>query len=401
MRPRRSWDRRTSAYQRNKSMSTYRLHESGAAALTLPRHRMALLPRRDEPATSRPATATQFFSELKRRKVYRVAVAYIVVAWVLTQVATQVFPVFEVPNWTVRLVVLALGLGFPFCAIVGWVYDITPAGIRRTEDFAAAPPATAAKAVEAATTLLPEERPSIAVLPFRNMSGDSEQDYFGDGITEDLITDLSKVSRLFVVARHSAFAFKARGIKVQQIGAELGVAFILEGSVRKAGSKLRITAQLIRSKDGGHLWADRFDREFIDIFAIQDEITHAIVEQLKVKLLPQERQLIAQTPTGNVEAYTYYLRGRQFLLRGHKSYYELARRMFSKAVDLDPLYARAYAGIADCDIFISLQTSTPVAIDSILATSARAIELDDQLAEAHASLGFALALAERYPEAVN
>ena len=187
----------------------------------------------------------------------------------------------------------------------------------------------------------------------------------------------------------------------QQIGAELGVAFILEGSVRKAGSKVRITAQLISSKDGGHLWADRFDREFTDIFAIQDEITHAIVEQLKVKLLPQEKQSIAQAPTGNVEAYTYYLRGRQFLLRGHKSYYKLARRMFSKAVELDPLYARAYAGIADCDIFISLQTNSNVSIDSILATSGRAIELDDQLAEAHASLGFALALAQRYPEAVQ
>src|SRR4051812_25554309 len=217
MRPRRSRDRRTSAYQRNKSMSTYRLHESGAAALTLPRHRMALLPPRDEPATSRPAPVKQFFIELKRRKVYRVTVAYIVVAWVLTQVATQVFPVFEVPNWTVRMVVLALGLGFPFCAILAWVYEITPAGIKRTDDFPAAPPGTAAKAVRPATSVVPEERPSIAVLPFRNMSGDSEQDYFGDGITEDLITDLSKVSRLFVVARHSAFAFKGRPIKVQQI----------------------------------------------------------------------------------------------------------------------------------------------------------------------------------------
>ncbi len=186
-----------------------------------------------------------------------------------------------------------------------------------------------------------------------------------------------------------------------QIGAELGVAFILEGSVRKAGSRVRVTAQLISSKDGGHLWADRFDRELTDIFAIQDEMTHAIVEQLKVKLLPQEQQSIAQAPTGNVEAYTYYLRGRQFLLRGHKSYYELARRMFSKAAELDPLYARAYAGMADCDVFISLQTSTAISIESILATSARAIELDDQLAEAHASLGFALALAQRYGEAVK
>jgi adenylate cyclase len=403
-------------------MSTYRLHEGGGAALLIARHheRMALLPLNDEPAASRRAVVKQFFVEVKRRKVYRVAVAYIVVAWVLTQVATQVFPFFEVPNWTVRLVVLGLVLGFPLVALLAWIYDVTPAGIKRTEDLLSAS-GTTRKGVQAATTLVPEKstadlpfetfigngaailegRPSIAVLPFSNMSGDPEQDYFGDGITEDLITDLSKVSGLFVIARHNAFTYKAQPMNGQQIGAELGVAFILEGSVRKAGSKVRITAQLIRSRDGGHFWGERFDRELTDIFAIQDEITHAIVEQLKVKLLPQEKELIAQAPTGNVEAYTYYLKGRQFLLRGHKSYYELARRMFSKAVDLDPLYARAYAGIANCDIFISLQTNTPVPTDGILATSARAIELDDQLAEAHASLGFALALAQRYPEAVK
>jgi adenylate cyclase len=245
------------------------------------------------------------------------------------------------------------------------------------------------------------ERPSIAVLPFNNMSGDPEQEYFSDGITEDLITELSKVSGLFVVARHGAFTYKARPMKVQQIGRELGVASILEGSVRKAGSRVRVTAQLINSRDGGHLWADRFDRELTDIFAIQDEITHAIVEQLKVKLLPHEQESIEQAPTGNVEAYTYYLRGRQFLLRGHKGYYQLARRMFAKAVELDPLYARAYAGIANCDAFISLQTRSEVAIESILGMSAKAIELDDKLAEAHASLGLALALAKRYGEAIK
>ena len=253
------------------------------------------------------------------------------------------------------------------------------------------------------TTKAPDakERPSIAILPFSNMSGDPEQEYFSDGITEDLITDLSKVSGIFVVARHSSFTYKGRQTKVQQIGRELGVTSILEGSVRKAGSRVRVTAQLINSSDGGHVWADRFDRELTDIFAIQDEITHAIVEQLKVKLLPQEQDSIAQAPTGNVEAYTYYLRGRQFLLRGYKGYYQLARRMFAMAVELDPLYARAYAGIADCDAFIALQTKSDVAIESILAMSAKAIELDDELAEAHASLGLALALADRYGEAVK
>ena len=244
------------------------------------------------------------------------------------------------------------------------------------------------------------ERPSIAVLPFNNMSGDPEQEYFSDGITEDIITDLSKVSGLFVVARNTAFTYKGKPLKVQQVGQELGVAFILEGSVRKVGARVRVTGQLISSKDGGHVWADRYDRDLTDIFAIQDEITHAIVEELKVKLLPQEKKSIGQTPTDNVEAYTYYLRGRQFMQRHSKSNYQLARRMFAKAVELDPLYARAYAGIADCDSFLFLHYYLDVEIDSILATSAKALALEDGLAEAHASRGLALSLGQRHEEAI-
>jgi len=245
----------------------------------------------------------------------------------------------------------------------------------------------------------PAERPSIVVLPFNNMSGDAEQEYFSDGITEDIITDLSKVSGLFVVARNTAFTYKGKAVRVQDVSQELGVRYVLEGSVRKAGSRVRVTGQLIDGNDGGHVWADRFDRDLTDIFAIQDEITHAIVEQLKVKLLPQERQSIAQAQTDNIEAYTYYLRGRQFLHRHSKSYYQLARRMFAKAVELDPMYARAYAGIADCDSFLFLHYHLDVPIDGILATSAQALALDAGLAEAHASRGLALSLAQRDEEA--
>src|SRR4051812_3710111 len=186
MRPRRSWDRRTSAYQRNKSMSTYRLHESGAAALTLPRHRMALLPRRDEPATSRPAPVKQFFVELKRRKVYRVAVAYIVVAWVLIQVATQVSPFFEIPNWTVRLVIIAVVIGFPIAVILAWAYDITPSGIKRTEDAVPIAQRTAPKAFGTTTTSVADK--SIAVLPFENLSDDRENAFFADGVHDDILS---------------------------------------------------------------------------------------------------------------------------------------------------------------------------------------------------------------------
>jgi adenylate cyclase len=244
------------------------------------------------------------------------------------------------------------------------------------------------------------ERPSIVVLPFNNMSGDPEQEYFSDGITEDVITDLSKVSGLFVVARNTAFTYKGKPVKVQDVCKELGVKYALEGSVRKAGARVRVTGQLIDATDGGHVWADRYDRDLTDIFAIQDEITHAIVEQLKVKLLPQEQRSIAKAPTDNVEAYTYYLRGRQFLHRHSKSYYQLARRMFAKAVELDPAFARAYAGIADCDSFLFLHYHENVPIDSILAMSAQALALDDKLAEAHASRGLALSLVQRYPDAM-
>jgi adenylate cyclase len=243
------------------------------------------------------------------------------------------------------------------------------------------------------------EKPSIAVLPFNNMSGDPEQEYFSDGITEDIITDLSNISGLFVVARNTAFTYKGKPVKVQQVAQELGVRFILEGSVRKASSRVRVTGQLINGKDGGHLWAARFDRDLTDIFVIQDEITHAIVEQLKVKLLPQEKKIIAQAPTSNVEAYTYYLRGRDFFHRESKRYFQLARLMFTKAVELDPLYARAYAGIADCDSFLFLWCREDIPIESILETSAKALALDDKLAEAHASRGTALSLLHSYEDA--
>ena len=247
-----------------------------------------------------------------------------------------------------------------------------------------------AQAAPAAST-----KPSIVVLPFNNMSGDPEQEYFSDGITEDIITDLSKVSGLFVIARNTAFTYKGKAVKVQDVSRELQVTFVLEGSVRKAGARVRVTAQLINGKDDGHVWADRYDRDLTDIFAIQDEITHAIVEQLKVKLLPQEQKSIAQTPTDNIEAYTYYLRGRQFLHRHSKSYYQLARRMFAKAVELDPQYARAYAGIADCDSFLFLHYYVDVGIEASWPRAPRRSRSTPNLAEAHASRGLALHLAKR------
>ena len=242
-------------------------------------------------------------------------------------------------------------------------------------------------------------RPSVAVLPFTNMSGDAEQEYFADGITEDIITDLSKVSGLFVVARNSSFTYKGKPVKVQQVSQDLDVRYIVEGSVRKASNRVRITAQLVDGESGGHLWADRYDRDLTDIFAVQDEITHGIVDALKVRLLPQESRAIRKAPTTNVEAYQFYLRGRQFCNRHSMRSYEVARRMFARAIELDPGYAQGHAGIADCDACRCLLSHHDVSIDGILAASARALELDPDLAEAHASRGLALSINGQNDEA--
>ncbi len=245
-----------------------------------------------------------------------------------------------------------------------------------------------------------EMRPSIAVLPFFNMSGDPEQEYFADGMTEDIITDLSKVSALSVIARNSVFTYKGRHADAQEVGRRFNVSFILEGSVRKADQRVRINAQLIDAKDGTHLWADRFDRDLTKIFSMQDEITKTIVEQLRVKLLPQEKRAIEAAPTQDVEAYNYYLRGRHLYQLHAEQHVLLAQRMFKKAVELDPNYARAYAGLADCAWFLYNGQHEGTTVDDILRASLKALELEPDLAEAHASNGMALHYLDRYAEAV-
>jgi adenylate cyclase len=241
------------------------------------------------------------------------------------------------------------------------------------------------------------DAPSVAVLPFVNMSGDSEQEYFSDGITEDIITDLSKISGLFVPSRNSSFTYKGAAVKIETVAKELGVRHVLEGSVRKAGSRVRITAQLIDNSTGGHLWAERYDRDLTDVFAVQDEITHKIVESLRVSLLPTEREAIGKVPTGNVEAYNFYLLGRQFFRRHSHANYHVAKRMFEKAIELDPDYARAYAGVADCESFLYNFYLNP-GVEQILEASAKALALDEDLAEAHASRGLALSIVDRREE---
>jgi adenylate cyclase len=244
---------------------------------------------------------------------------------------------------------------------------------------------------EAAATSTEREVASIAVLPFTNMSGDPEQEYFSDGITEDIITDLAKVSALSVVARNSSFIYKGRSVDVKQVGRELGVRYVLEGSVRKAETRVRIAAQLINGTDGRHVWAERYDRDLEDIFALQDEISKHIVDALKVRILARELEIITRRGTDDPQAYQIYLMGRSFFNRGHESKnIQAARSLFAKAIDIDPLYARAYAGLADCDSYLLLANDPTATYDNVIDNADRALRLDPDLADAHASRGIAM-----------
>ncbi|RWP42602.1 MAG: adenylate/guanylate cyclase domain-containing protein [Mesorhizobium sp.] len=244
------------------------------------------------------------------------------------------------------------------------------------------------------------DKPSVAVLPFANMSNDPDQEFFSDGITEDIITDLSNVSGLFVLSRNTVFACKRRALNLEHIASELGVAYVVEGSVRKAGNRVRINAELTEGASDGHVWAARYDRDLTDIFAVQDGITKAIVEQLKVKLLPEEKKAIEQAPTENVEAYTHYLRGREYYHIASKANHLMARQSFARAIELDPSYARAYAGIAVCNTRLRSQFGFDIQVEDILATTAKALAIDPNLPEAYAAMGHALSGAGRRAEAV-
>ncbi|MBI3247407.1 MAG: tetratricopeptide repeat protein [Deltaproteobacteria bacterium] len=248
------------------------------------------------------------------------------------------------------------------------------------------PPTPSTQAAPAALPL--PDKPSIAVLPFTNMSGDPEQEYFSDGMTEDLITALSKLSGLFVIARHSAFVYKGRAVKVTEVSQELGVRYVLEGSVRKADSQVRINAQLVDATTGHHLWAESYDRELKDIFALQDEIREKIVFALKVKLTPEEQARFRYFPTASLEAYDALSRGREYFFRISKEANTQARQLFERAIELDPQYAAAYAVLAWTSLAeFLLWNQDPQTLERAFATAQRAVALDDSLPVAHMTLG--------------
>jgi Predicted integral membrane protein len=365
-----------------------------------------------------------FFSELKRRNVYKVAVAYIVAAWALSQGIAQVFPVFDVPNWIIRLIVVLIILGLPIALVLAWMFELTPQGIKRTETADAMPASarpkkylwiyvvvigaavsiglfflgrySASNSASAARTeqaTVPQK--SIAVLPFDNLSRDPDNAYFAEGVQDEILTRLAKVADLKVISRTSTQHFKSAPENLPQIAKQLGVANILEGSVQKSNDQVRVNVQLINAQTDAHLWAETFDRKLTDMFAVESEIAKNIAEALQAKLTGSEKSSMAKTPTENPEAYELYLKGRFFWNKRNGEDLRKAIDYFNRAIAEDPNYALAYVGLADSYLlFPNYAAVSP--IDSVPpARSAlkKALELDDSLAEAHASSGL-LAITE-------
>jgi TolB-like protein len=313
-----------------------------------------------------------FLGELKRRHVYRVAIAYAVVAWLLIQIATQVFPFFEIPNWVVRLVVLAVGLGFPVALIIAWAFELTPEAVKRAADvgstesiahwstrkFAALIISVAILAAGVPLFQLIRTKPawlpwansvptpfqkSIAVLPLLNESGNSGDEYFSDGLSEELISALAQIKGLKVIGRSSSFRFKDQKEDSKSIGEKLGVSTLLEGTVRKNGDRVRIVAELVNAADGSELWSGTFDRELKDIFAVQAEIAKAVATSLELRLLGTEDASARNVATKSVDAHNAYLQGQFYFQHRNLEGYLKAVGFFDQAIRLDPGYALAYA----------------------------------------------------------
>jgi TolB-like protein/Flp pilus assembly protein TadD len=361
-----------------------------------------------------------FFSELKRRNVYKVAAAYAVVAWLLIQIATQVFPFFEIPNWAVRLVVLLLILGFPVALILSWAFELTPEGLKRESEIDPAKSitrktgrkiiaftavvaaiaialfvfqllrASSTSSVAASATAITSK--SIALLPFDNLSRDPDNAYFCEGVQDEILTRLAKVADLKVISRTSTQHFNSAPANLTQIAKQLGVAHILEGSVQKAGDQVRVNVQLVNGLNDAHLWADTYDRKLNDIFAVESEIAKTIADTLQAKLSGSEQRAIAARPTENTEAHQLYLKGRFFWNKRTGSDLMKSIEYFQQAIAADPNYALAYAGVADAYVLLPGYTAGAPrdCYPKAKAAAKKALELDDTLAEAHTTLGMAI-----------
>jgi serine/threonine-protein kinase len=346
---------------------------------------------------------SDLLAELRRRKVFRVGVVYAVVGWAVAQGAQYLFEMLEFPILAAQFVGILVLIGFPIALVLAWAYEVKPDEPRptgpRTDESSPVPETLELPGISAT-----EHRKSIAVLPFVDMSRDQDQGYFCDGMAEELINALSKVTGLRVAARTSCFHFKGKAEDIREIGRQLGVRTVVEGGVRRAGDRLRVTAQLVSVDDGFHLWSESYDRELKDVFAVQDEISRSIVEALRTALpgevegvpgkepesVPVEegRELVV-APTRSLEAYDHYLLARHYSEGRHPKSMESALRHFEKAVELDNGFALPYAGIADSYTLLGLYGYLPPeqARSKANAAAVRALELDDGLSEVHASLG--------------
>lgn len=353
------------------------------------------------------------WAELKRRRVVRVVALYAIAGWIVIEVISTVSPNLDLPGWTVKLVTVLVGLGFVVAVLLAWAFDIGPDGVHRTKPLTrdGSDDSTAGNASEPATSSTKtdtgpaeaaseEQKKSIAVLPFVNMSGDAENEYFSDGISEEILNLLVKLPKLKVSSRTSSFAFKGKDFDIPEVARRLNVSTVLEGSVRKQGDRVRITAQLIDTRSDSHLWSETYDRELRDVFGIQDDIAKSIVEALEVTLTPKERRAIQYVATSNALAYDFYLRGRKFFYSMTKRNFHHAVRLYNQAIEQDPNYALAYAGIADAhSLLFQYGESTPENARKANEASSKAIELDPDSSEAHASYGMALSLNKRHDEA--
>jgi len=363
----------------------------------------------------------QFFAEVKRRNVYKVAAAYGVVAWLLTEIATQVLPFFEIPNWGVRLIVLAIVIGFPIALVIAWAFELTPEGLKRTEIADAEFPlgrspkrawifiviiagaisvglfflgryttsrtlSTEQGQPPASAESLPQK--SIAVLPFDNLSRDPDNAYFAEGIQDEILTRLAKVADLKVISRTSTQKYKSAPDNLRDIAKQLGVLNILEGSVQRAADQVRVTVQLINATTDAHLWAETYDRKLTDIFAVESDIAKTIADTLHAKLTGSEKSAIAKRPTADTEAYELYLKGRFFWNKRTGPDLRKAIAYFNQAIAKDPNYALAYAGLADAYVLLPPYgaASALESFPQAEAAAKKALELDDALAEAHTSL---------------
>jgi serine/threonine-protein kinase len=354
-----------------------------------------------------------FFGELKRRNVYKVAIAYIVGGWALAQGLAQVLPVFSIPNWVIQLIVLLIILGLPVALGLAWAFELTPEGLKRTEDVDEAAAAAHKKRAWIYVVIVgalvstglfflgrysamdTAPRQSIAVLPLINESGDPKDEYFSDGLSEELIAALAQISGLKVIGRSSSFRFKDRKEEPKTIGEKLGVSTLLDGTVRKQGDRVRIVAELVNAADGIQLWTQTFDRQLKDIFTVQQEIARAVAESLKVTLLGTDSRSAQASATDNAEAHNAYLQGHFYLVRRNTEDFRKAIDYYDQAIQLDPNYALAHAERAEALVFMGdLTGQRPTAYPKAHVDAEKAVAIAPDLAEARAALGFVLCLAE-------